>query len=73
MSDIKKALELKIKELAKGIKDVKCPCCSETTSTGSEINDLEDDTRGIVICEVNGCEFYIIEYTDETTLLEPRY
>ncbi|KZE78147.1 hypothetical protein AV654_19420 [Paenibacillus elgii] len=70
--DIKKALERIIKELAEGIKDVKCPCCGETTSTGSEVNDPEDDSRGIVTCEVNGCEFYIIEYTDGTTLLEPR-
>ncbi|MGG1669939.1 hypothetical protein ACIFOE_04680 [Paenibacillus sp. NRS-1783] len=71
--NIKKVLEARIKELAAGIKDVKCPCCGETTSTGSEINDLEDDTRGIVTCEVNGCEFYIAEYTDGTILLEPRY
>ncbi|MGP3788191.1 hypothetical protein [Paenibacillus sp. 1A_MP2] len=54
------------------IKDVKCPCCGETTSTGSEVNDPEDDTRGIVTCEVHGCEFYIIEYSDGTTMLEPR-
>ncbi|KGP81120.1 MULTISPECIES: hypothetical protein [Paenibacillus] len=73
MSDeFKLTLEIKIQELATGIKDVKCPCCGETTSTGSEVNDPEDDTRGIVTCEVNGCEFYIIEYTDGTILLEPR-
>ncbi|GAA0847972.1 hypothetical protein GCM10008915_56420 [Bifidobacterium pullorum subsp. gallinarum] len=65
MSGIKKVLEARIKELAAGIKDVKCPCCGETTNTGSEIN---DPTRGIVICEVNGCQFYIIEYTDGTNI-----
>lgn len=70
--DIKKAFETRIQELAADIKDVKCPCCGETTSTGTEINDPEDDTRGIVTCEVNGCEFYIIQYTDGTTLLVPK-
>ncbi|RUT38718.1 hypothetical protein EJP82_26765 [Paenibacillus anaericanus] len=72
MSDIKKTLGAYIKVLAEGIKEVQCPCCSELTSTGSEINDPENDSRGIVTCEVNGCEFYIIEYTDGTTSLEPR-
>lgn len=70
--EFKHTLEARIQELTAGIKDVKCPCCGETTSTGSEVNDSEDDTRGIVTCEVNGCEFYIIEYSDGTTLFEPR-
>lgn len=70
--EFKRALETRIQELAAGIKDVKCPCCGETTSTGTEVNDPEDETRGIVTCEVNGCEFNIIEYTDGTMSLEPR-
>lgn len=70
--EFKHTLEARIQELAAGIKDVKCPFCGETTSTGSEVNDPEDDTRGIVTCEVNGCEFYIIEYWNGTTMFEPR-
>ena len=65
-------LQPKLHKMIAVIKDVKCPCCGEITSTRSEVNDLEDDTRGIVTCEVNSCEFYIIEYSDCTTLLERR-
>lgn len=71
--DTKKILEEYIKHLASGIKDVKCPCCGEETSTGSAINDPDDEFRDIVTCEVNGCEFYMIQYTDGTYSLEPSF
>jgi hypothetical protein len=69
----KEILEAYIKVLADSIKDVKCPCCGEMTSTGSAINDPDDEYRDIVTCEVNGCEFYMTEYTDGTINLEPSF
>lgn len=73
MSDIKKVLETRIKELAESMIDVKCPCCGEMTGTGSAINDPDDDYREIVTCEVNDCGFYMTEYTDGTIVLEPSF
>jgi hypothetical protein len=43
---MKEALERYIKTL--GIVDVKCPCCGEETSTGSAINDPDDEFWDIV-------------------------
>lgn len=73
MNDIKKHLEQRIRELAESMIDVKCPCCGETTGTGSAINDPDDEYRDIVTCEVNGCVFYMTEYTDGTIVLEPSF
>lgn len=51
------------------IKDVKCPRCGKTTSNLSALIESEDDTRAIVTCLVNGCEFF--EYSGGT-MLEAR-